>query len=176
MIASDEMDVFLREGLGRYADACDAVDAFEQEIEERLLAVLEGKTDWKNFRPKGVERGRVKHIGVGAYNVATGRTIQAFQLNAEAKADWITLGLWWRSPIAREGVLAYCSRWAVDNGLRAVSLPNPRPPVVCSPVDHNKARLYVKFDTEMDLLEIGRLLLDEMDRAFAVPSAAPSPT
>jgi hypothetical protein len=175
MIASDEMDAFLREGLGRYADAHEAVEAFEREIQERLLAVFKGKTDWKNFRPKGVERGRGKDIGSGVWSVAGGRTIQAYQLSAEADAGWINLGLWWRSPRARDGVLVYCSRWDVGTRLRAVSLPDPKPPVVCGPVDQNKARLWVVFDAGMDLHEVGRLLLDEMDRALAV-SSAPSPT
>lgn len=175
MIASDEMEAFVRDGFHRYAEAREAVDAFEHEVQERLLGVLEAKTDWRHFRAKRGERGRGKAISAGVWSGAIGRTIWSNQASEDGDQGWVDLGLWWRSPRARNGVLVYCSRWDQGYRLRPVALADPQPPVVCAPIDQNKARLFVPVDDTVDLDVVGRLLLDEMDRALAPPEALANP-
>lgn len=168
MIASNEMDAFVRDGLRRYADAADAVDAYESEIRERLLSAFEQKKDWKNFRARRGDRGRGKALPYGVLNGAFGRMIWTNQTSEDPEAGWIDLGLWWRSPRARDGVVAYCGRTAPNWRPLNVSLADPVQPVVCGPIDQNKRKLYVVLSTEHDVSEIARLLLDEMDRALAI--------
>jgi hypothetical protein len=70
----------------------------------------------------------------------------------------------------RDGVIAHCSRWDSFRVLRNVQLPNPQSPVKCGAIDRPQARLYVILDSSVGLAkltEIGRTLLDEMDRALA---------
>jgi hypothetical protein len=174
MIASDEMEAFLRDGFGRYADAREAVEAFERELQERLLAMIEAKKDWKNFQPKVGERGRGKSRDAGVFSAATGRGVWTNHASANADGGWIDFGLWWRSPRVRDGVVLHCSFRDAGYRLRGVSLADPTPPVICGPIDPGKARLYVVFDGSLDLNAMGRLLLDEMDRALPIRPASPA--
>jgi hypothetical protein len=164
------MEGFLREGLERYPDAREAVETFEREVQDRLLRLLEEKDDWQNFNPKRGQRGRGKALASGAWSGAGGRTIYAYQ-NSEQESDgWIDLKLWWRSPRARDKVLICCGRWDLGYRMRQVDLADPKAPVVCGPIDQNKALLYTVLEANADFHEIGRLLLDEMDRALAKPA------
>ena len=175
MIASNQMDAFLRVGLQRYADARDAVETFEHEIRERLLDVLEKKRDWVNFKGAYGERGRGKALSSGAWSGDIGCTIWSAQAALDDTDGWIDLGLWWRSPRARDGVLAYCSRWDAGYRPRGLQLDDPIAPVVCGTVDSTKPRLYVVLEPSADLGGIARQLLDEMDRALANKGGAAAP-
>ncbi len=167
MSASNEIELFIREGLTRYADARDAVNYFEREVQDRLLAILEGKMDWSNFRGQRGERGRGKALSSGTWSGVEGRTIFASQLAKDEAEGSLELGLWWRSARARDGVLAYCNRWDRGYKARRIRLDDPKRPVECKPIGTRKPSLFVVLDPDANLETIGRLLLDEMDRALA---------
>ncbi len=166
MIASAEMDAFFREGLARYAPASDAVETFEREVQERLLRTLEGKDDWRNFRPRRGERGRGKALSSGTWSGATGRTIFAFHQCAAENDGYIDLKLWWGSPRARDGVLICAGRWDAGYRPRHLVLADPAPPIVCAPIDQGKAYLFAPLGADGDVERLGRLMLDELDRAL----------
>lgn len=161
-----EREEFLRDGLDRYAAARDAVDEYERDMKNRLLDVLEAKKEWRHFRPRDGERGRGKARAADVGSSADGRWIYAYQNGAEENEGLIDLLLWWRSPVARDGVILCASRWDPGYRLRSVKLANPKDPVVCGVVNQNKARLYVPFQRDADLKLLGGLLLDELDRAL----------
>ena len=79
-IANEDTEAFLREELKRYAEVHEAVETFEREIQNRLVAILEKKIDWKNFKPKRGERGRGKALAPGLFSYADGFGIWATQL------------------------------------------------------------------------------------------------
>jgi hypothetical protein len=161
------MEAFLREGLERYSDAREAVETFEREVQDRLLHLFEEKDDWQNFHPKRGQRGRGKALASGTWSGTGGRTIYAYQSSEQDSDGWIDLKLWWRSPRARDRVLICCGRWDPGYRLRQVDLADPKVPVVCGPIDQNRAYMYAVLEADVDLHAIGRLLLDEMDRALA---------
>lgn len=166
---SDEMGAFVREGLKRYADAREAVETFEREIQDRLCDALEQKRDWLNFRASPVlrgERGRGKAISSGVWRGETGRTIWAYLSASDESDGWVDLGLWWGSPSFPDSVVAYCSRWDAGYKQRPIALSAPREPVVCRGVDRGKTRLIAVVDESADLSAVAALLLDEMDRAL----------
>lgn len=165
MITNSEMSTFLRDGLSRYAEARDAVETFEREIQERLVRLLEEKRDWQAFRPKHGARGRGK-LGSGVWRGGEGRTIYAYQYSQVENDGWVDLKLWWGSPRGREGVLLCCGRYDSNYRVRSIELPDPKGGIVCKPIHGNGSHLYVAFDQDSDLDALGRLLLDEMDRAL----------
>lgn len=166
---SVEMGAFVREGLRRYADARDAVDAFEREIQDRLCEALEQKNNWENFKASPVvrgERGRGKAISSGVWGGDTGRTIWAYRVASDESDGWVDLGLWWASPSFPDAVVAYCSRLDPGNRPRPIALSEPRRPIECGAVDRGKKRLFAVLDDRVDLWGTVALLLDEMDRAL----------
>lgn len=166
MSTGSAMEAFLDEGIRRYADAADAVDEFERQMMEVLYSTLEQKSDWKHFQPRRGERGRGKAVSAGSWSGASGRTIWSNQLAQNDHDGWVDLGFWWRSVRARDGVIMYCSRWDPGYKARAITLENPSAPIVCGVVDASKPRLYAPLSSAAEAATLGRLLLDEMDRAL----------
>ena len=176
MSRADEMNDFVREGLTRYADARDAVDEFEHQVQNRLAEAFEAKADWRNFKAERGPRGRGKPISPGMGSGSTGRYIWVAQSAADEKNGWVDLGLWWRTPCYPDGVVLYCSRWLQGYKIRPVRLDDPAGPVKCGAPDRTKARLYVVLDGKADIGELARLLLDEMDRALGTKESASANT
>jgi len=179
MTRGDEMEVFLREGLKHYPDAREAVDAFEQEIGDRLATLFEQMT-WTNFNPKRGERGRGKAVSPDA----GGRAEQGRWINASQAADadygapvYLVLGLWWHCPKMRDCAVMYCSVWH-NARLLSVQVADPTPPVKCGPLDRAGTRLFVVLDGEFDIEETGGKLLADLDRALGagVLPAVPAST
>lgn len=171
---NDETEAFLREGMKRYADARDVVEAFEKEIQGRLCEALRRK--WVNFAARPIvqgERGRGKAISSGVSSHGSGRIIWAELYAADDSNGWIDLGLWWASPAFPDRVVAYSSRWDPGNKQRPIALSDPGAPIQCGRIDRGKPCLYAVLEAGTDLSEIAALLLDEMDRALGEMNAAP---
>lgn len=168
MTASHDMDALVTEALERYADAREAVDAFELQIHELLFEAIEQKRDWQNFRPQpGSERGRGKPLFAGTKSGTEGRSIWATQNSAVDGDGYILIGLWWGPPRRRDDVVAYCHRADKRYQVIELALGDPKPGVECARLDQNKAQLFVVLKQDAILPEVFRVLLDELDRALA---------
>jgi len=165
---NDKLTRFVSEGLVRYGQARETIDVYEQEVKARLERLLEGKTDWKHWRPRRESLGRAKALssGVGGSN---GRWIAAWQLAAEATGAYIDIGLWWNSPRLPDSVLLYASLWAAVGSRLPVRLDDAHPPVECRVVDRGSdvPRLVVVVGPGFELEAAAELLLAELDRAMA---------
>jgi hypothetical protein len=171
MMAGEEMESFLRQGLKSYPEAKAAVETYEQEIQHRLATLFE-TTDWTHFQPKRGERGRGKAVWTGADRSTEGRYVCAYQ-GSEAESI-VELGLWWGSVRARDGVIMYCGFWQKGQ-LWSVQLTAPTPPIRCESINRNRARLFVVLDEQFDLESTGRALLADLDRALqGIPRIEPS--
>lgn len=166
MTTSIELENFLSEGMSCYADARQAVDEFERVIQDRLIAILDAKRDWRNFKGQYGARGRGKAFSVGTWNDAGGCGIWVSQLAEDAADGWIDLGLWWRSQKAPDGVIAFCGRWDVGYKIRKLAA-DPKPPVEYGSIGQ-RPRFFVVVDRNAgrDLHGHANLLLDELDRAL----------
>lgn len=155
-MSSSAMDEFVREGLRRYASACEAISVFEEEVHARLLRRIREKEDWANFsRPEGEDVG----------NRSKGTDWLAAILYSADGSSYVDLGLWWRTPVAKDGVVAYCCFYAGGRRI-SLELESPRHPVKCGPIDDKKKRLYAVLSGSENLDEVLDLLLVEMDRAL----------
>lgn len=153
---STEMDVFVREGLRRYASACEAIQVFEGEIHARILRHIREKRDWVNFVPT-----RGDEIGA----TAKGEDWLSAYLYAADGSGNVDLGLWWRTPRAPDGVIAYCCFYEGKSQV-SLELDSPRAPVKCGGINNKRKRLYVVLDGSEDLDEVLDVLLSEIDRAL----------
>ena len=174
MMAGEEMDSFLQQGLKSYPEAKAAVETYEQEIQNRLAELFE-TTAWNHFQPRRGERGRGKAVWMGADRSSDGRYICAYQNSDAEGGASVELGLWWGSAKAREGAIMFCGFWQRGQ-LWSVRLSTPTSPIRCEPINRNRARLFVVVDEGFDLDTTGRALLAELDRALRDPDDSQVPT
>jgi hypothetical protein len=170
MSVTDEMTAFVREGLRRYPEVCNALEVFEREIQQRLMERLEEKDHWDNFRPSKGERGRGKALRADAKGRADeGLRIYAMQSSGKKNDGWMQLELWWRPKgVPQHDLIAACTRYDDGYGVtRGTKLSQPTEPVLSGRVA-GKRRLYVPIEAGTDIDDALRALLDQMDRALGL--------
>ena len=70
-------------------------------------------------------------------------------------------------------MLLCCGRYDSNYRVRSIELRDPKPGVFCKPIQGNGSQLWVVFEKDSDLDALGRLLLDEMDRALLGGASTP---
>lgn len=162
MNPTQEMEKFVRDGYARYADAKDAVTAFERHVQEALMACLESKNDWTSIVPRRGERGRGKAVTAGLWPDSGQPAVWAS--NADEGGGSVELGVrWGRHPSGRPYL--YTTRW--QTRFRKMVLSDPKPPV-----ESFSGHLIVLVENDFDLETTAELLLAETDRALALLKSA----
>lgn len=112
-MSDDTEEPFLVEGIKRYAQALETIQAFQTMLEDRLRKVAEAYA-CDLFSPKKVP------IDTGASEGSWGRAIWATQegiLSGRRGSVWLELGMWWR-----DGEVAYYCGF-VDVANKAIDFP-----------------------------------------------------
>jgi hypothetical protein len=99
---TETLDDFVREGLGKYSDACRVLAFFEKKVKDLLDAILNEKQDWRAFRTSGKAVA-----GSGNTKRAIWSRIEGKSTAAEAPAR-ITICLWWDSLNKNDHPLIAC--------------------------------------------------------------------
>jgi hypothetical protein len=145
---------FLAEGIKRYAQALETVQAFQTMLEDRLRKIAEAYA-CDLFSPKKVP------IDTGATEGAWGSAIWATQegiLSPRRGSVWLELGIWWR-----DGEVAYyCGFVDVANKAIEFTYRRNHPRIELSKWSKKTRLFMVTSKEEVSLASEFKIILDEL--------------
>ena len=166
---------FIREGLSRYEDARETVNAFQTCIYDLIARVLDAKADWKHFVP-------IRTHGVLQTTRAQGAVLLHVYIAGHVPGRgikervWLSLGLYWSPPLRRSASVVVASTCWVDGMGALVPFHSPCAPngVSLAPIyKKSELRLVADVGPDSDLEQVLTTLLDAADDALGpLPDAA----